>query len=254
MSDGRDERYCTAADGTRLSYLDEGEGPGVVLLHALTANWYANWVEPGLVDPLVEAGYRVIAPDARGHGRSEESASAGYHPDVLARDVADLVSALGLEPVSLVGYSYGSRTAAQLAAAGQVKVRSLVLGGADLSTMEPFPDTPEMEMVVTVLAAEDPSTVPDPGLVAMRQRMADWNARPNAIAGIYGEMRRASPIALETISAPTLVLCSPQEPGDLVSTIPGARSVIVRGDHLSAPNDPAFGEALLAFLCETDPA
>ncbi len=247
-------RYFTSPDGTRLSYIDEGDGPAVVLLHGLTANWHANWVEPDVIEPLVRAGYRAIALDARGHGQSEAPAADGaYRPEVLAADVAALVRYLDLEPISLVGYSYGSVTTALLAAAGDIKLTSVVLGGVAMGSLRPIDSGPATDAVAAALAVDDPSTIGDEGLIAMRKRMEDWNARPLAISAIYGALRELAPIDVAAINVPVLVINSPMEPHDVAPSVPGARSVIVEGDHLSAPNDPAFTEAIIAFLKETNP-
>ncbi len=256
MDDMSTARFFASPDGTRLSYLDKGAGPAVVLLHALTANWQANWVETGVVEQLVRAGYRTIAPDARGHGRSEApdaAADAAYHPDVLAEDAAALVKLLEIEPVSIIGYSYGARTAAQLAAAGEIELRSVVLGGVAMSSLTPISSGAETDAILAAVQADDQAVAGDESIVAMRARMATWNARVFAVAAIYGALRDAGPIDLDAITVPVLVVNSPMEPDDVVASIPGARSVTIGGDHLTAPLDPAFAATIIAFLEETNP-
>ena len=56
-------------DGLEIAYLDAGRGPAVILSHGFAADHRINWVVPGVVDALVASGRRVLAPDARGHGR-----------------------------------------------------------------------------------------------------------------------------------------------------------------------------------------
>lgn len=247
-------QHYTGPDGTQLAYLDEGEGPVVLLLHALTANAQANWVETGVVSALVGAGFRTLALDARGHGHSDAPVGdEAYHPDVLAADVTALVEQLAIQPAAIVGYSYGARTAAQLAAAGDVVPRALVLGGMAMSSLLPIPSGPETDAILAAMAAQagqqaDGEQADDLG--GMRDRMAGWNTRPAAVASIYGELRYAGPIDLGAIGVPTLLLHSPAEPDDVVAHIPGARTVIVSGDHITAPLDPAFTEAILQFLKE----
>src|ERR1039458_3796179 len=62
--------------------------PAVILAHGFAADHRINWVVPGVVDALVAAGRRVLAPDARGHGRSakphDPAAPAG---EATARDL-----------------------------------------------------------------------------------------------------------------------------------------------------------------------
>ena len=62
------------ADGVRLAYDDVGDGEPVVLLHGFAADRRLNWKLPGWYDVLTNAGYRVLALDARGHGQSAKPA------------------------------------------------------------------------------------------------------------------------------------------------------------------------------------
>lgn len=252
MTDVTSVRSYEGPDGTRLAYLDQGVGPVVVLLHALQANAQANWVDTGVVAALLEAGYRVVAPDARGHGRSDAPDYAGaYAPDVLAADVRALLTQLGVESPSIVGYSYGARTAALLAAQG-LAARSLVLGGVAMSSFMPMPATPESDAVLASLTAgaDAEGGAPDP----MRELMAAWNIRPLAVAAIFRELRTAPAVELGVIKIPVLLVHSAVEPDDVVTEIAGARSVIVAGDHVTAPMDPAFTNAIVDFLADAAPA
>lgn len=241
--------YYEAADGTKLAYLDVGEGPVVVLLHALMANHAVNWVDPGHVEALLAAGFRVVAPDMRGHGQSDASeGEASYSPLVHADDARRLIAALQLEPVSLVGYSYGSRTSALLAAEGTLRVQRLVLGGIAMMSLQPFPPGPEIDAFLAGMRADAATVAANPALAQARQQMAVWNARPEAVAATYAQLCTAAAVDVTRIDVPTLLLHSPVEADDVVDLIPGARSYVVAGDHLTAPLDPAFGPALVDFL------
>ena len=97
--------YVTSRDGTSLYVKIWGEGPPVVLLHgwSLSSDFW-----DGQAVALADAGYRVIAPDRRGFGRSEQP-SGGYDYDTFSDDLADVLEATGAtEGVTLVGYSMGS--------------------------------------------------------------------------------------------------------------------------------------------------
>lgn len=91
-------------DGVGLHVKDMGEGRPVVLTHgwSLSADF---WDYQSVA--LAEAGYRVIAYDRRGFGRSDQP-WRGYDYDSLADDLADVMRALGVEGATLVGYSMGS--------------------------------------------------------------------------------------------------------------------------------------------------
>ena len=62
--------YSFDSDGVEIAYLDEGEGEPIFLVHGFASNAGTNWVFPGRVKTLRDAGYRVIAHDNRGHGNS----------------------------------------------------------------------------------------------------------------------------------------------------------------------------------------
>jgi len=90
-------------NGMTMSYDDFGVGPAVVFLHDFPLS-RQQW-QPQ-VDPLVQAGYRVIAPDLRGFGESEET-KAPYGMELLADDIAGLLSYLGIGRAVIVGMAMG---------------------------------------------------------------------------------------------------------------------------------------------------
>ncbi len=95
-------------DGVTLAYTDTGgPNPAIVLIAGFCAP-ATTWVFQQ--DALVDAGYRVIAWDRRGHGQSE-SPEHGATMDRHGRDLHDLLDALALENVALIGGSMGASTA-----------------------------------------------------------------------------------------------------------------------------------------------
>jgi non-heme chloroperoxidase len=95
--------YLTMKDGTQLFYKDWGAGTPVVFSHGWPLNADA-WDAQMLF--LLHAGYRVIAHDRRGHGRSDQS-SNGHEMTTYADDLAALVDALDLRDATLIGHSTG---------------------------------------------------------------------------------------------------------------------------------------------------
>jgi non-heme chloroperoxidase len=93
----------TAKDGTKIYYKDWGKGPVVTFSHGWPLNSDA-W--DGQMHFLVQNGFRVVAHDRRGHGRSEQAAS-GNDMDGYADDLAAVIEALDLKDVTLVGHSTG---------------------------------------------------------------------------------------------------------------------------------------------------
>jgi pimeloyl-ACP methyl ester carboxylesterase len=92
------------ADGLRLHYLDwSGSGPPVLFLHGGSA--HAHWWDFA-IPPLADR-FRCVALDLRGHGESGRPADGDYGLAAHARDVAAVVTALGLAGGGVVGHSFG---------------------------------------------------------------------------------------------------------------------------------------------------
>ena len=95
--------FVTTADGTEIFYKDWGQGRPVVLSHGWPLD-SDSWEKQQLA--LAEAGYRAIAHDRRGHGRSTQT-WAGNDMDTYADDLAAVIEHLDLRDVTLVGFSTG---------------------------------------------------------------------------------------------------------------------------------------------------
>jgi pimeloyl-ACP methyl ester carboxylesterase len=103
--DGVVHHYATVG-GVRIHYAEAGAADGqvVVLQHGWPQHW---WMWRSLIGPLSERGFRVIAPDLRGHGWSSKPAG-DYRKDTLMRDVIGLLDELGIERVRWVGHDWGA--------------------------------------------------------------------------------------------------------------------------------------------------
>jgi pimeloyl-ACP methyl ester carboxylesterase len=125
----------TSRRGIHLACLDHGgDGPAAVLVHGL-AGHAGEW--DGTAAWLARS-HRVVAPDARGHGRSERrpgDVSRAAYVD----DLAWWIELLGLAPAVVIGQSLGAHTAFLLAARRPELARALVVAEA---TPEPDPDAP----------------------------------------------------------------------------------------------------------------
>lgn len=115
-------------NGVRLHYVEAGEGPLVVLLHGFPEHWY-SWREQ--LPALVEAGYRVVAPDMRGYNRSEKPPGvSAYRIGQLVEDVRALIDHCGAESAHLVGHDWGGMIAWEVAARHPESVDRLVVMNA----------------------------------------------------------------------------------------------------------------------------
>ena len=138
---GADARLVPLATGVELSVTDRGEGLPLILIHGVSMS--AAYFHP-VIDPLVEAGYRVVVPDLRGQGRSPH-AEGGHTIGQYADDVNALLDALGIDRCVLVGWSMGSLVSWELMRrhgldriAGHVNISQ---GPTDLKT-DAFPYAP----------------------------------------------------------------------------------------------------------------
>jgi pimeloyl-ACP methyl ester carboxylesterase len=111
------------ANGLRFTYLEEGTGPLVLLIHGFpdTAHtWDA--VRPA----LAAAGYRAVSPFTRGYAPTEIPAGEAFDTDTLGRDALALIEALGAEKAIVVGHDWGASAAYAAASLGPERVEMLV--------------------------------------------------------------------------------------------------------------------------------
>jgi pimeloyl-ACP methyl ester carboxylesterase len=127
----------------RTNVLEMGEGPPVILVHGSGpgVSAYANW---RLTMPALASRFRVIAPDMFGFGFSEGPEGLVCSIGTWTGQLFDLMDALGLGQVDLVGNSFGGAVALAAAIARPERVRRLVLCG---SVGVPFPITPGLDAV-----------------------------------------------------------------------------------------------------------
>ena len=127
-------------DGTEIFYKDWGKGPVVTFSHGWPLNSDA-W--DGQMLFLAQHGFRVVAHDRRGHGRSSQT-SSGNDMDGYADDLAAVIEALDLEDATLVGHSTGGGEVARyIARHGTKRVARAVLIAAVPPLMLQTPANPE---------------------------------------------------------------------------------------------------------------
>jgi haloalkane dehalogenase len=99
------EPHYREADGLRLAHVDEGEGRPLVLFHG-EPTWSYLWRK--VIPPLVAAGYRCIAPDYAGFGRSDQPTELGWYSyERHCELVAPLITELGLSDAVAVVHDWG---------------------------------------------------------------------------------------------------------------------------------------------------
>jgi pimeloyl-ACP methyl ester carboxylesterase len=257
-------------NGIELSFVDQGTGSAVVLVHGFPLDhtmWNAQ------IEVLAQ-GHRVIAPDLRGFGRSGVSDATVTMED-FADDLAALLDVLEVtEPITLCGLSMGGYVAFQFWRKHNSRLRGLILCDTRAEN-----DTPEMaagrlEMADRVLR-EGPaplvdsmmsrlfaaSTVKDRPEVVDSLRHVMMGSSPKGIAAASRGMAQRPDVTamLVKIHCPTLVIVGELDaisPADemrrIAAAIPAACLVEITGSgHMSTMERPVeVNAAILAFLAK----
>ncbi len=255
----------------RLVWREVGEGRPVILLHGLFSNAEVNWIKYGHAATIAEAGRRVIMPDFRAHGMSDAPHDpACYPPDILARDIEELVAHLGLSDFDLGGFSLGARTAVrcvvrgqrgisrQMATSGtseiptnkQMRPQRLILGGMGLEGLAGMAE--RGSFFRRAIAAYDTAKRGDDVWMVI-QFMKTMKVDRVAADMLLQSLVATLPDALSALTMPTLVVCGSEDSDNgsavaLAAALCDARHVAVPGTHMSSVTFAALGEAMAAFL------
>jgi Predicted hydrolases or acyltransferases (alpha/beta hydrolase superfamily) len=240
-------------DGFEIAFIDEGQGDPVLLIHGFASTHFVNWVSPGWVKTLREAGYRVIALDNRGHGRSSKSHDReDYFPEKMAGDAAALLDHLGIDRAHVMGYSMGARISAFLALGHPGKVGTLVLGGLGLGMVE---GVGEWDAIADALLAEDPASITHERGRMFRTFADQTKSDRQALAACIATSRKlVTPEDVAKIRQPTLVAVGTRddiagEPEPLARMLPnGEAFAIERRDHMRSVGDRTFMARVLKFF------
>lgn len=213
-------------NGLHMHYEVFGEGKPVVLIHG---NGEDHRIFSTEIQQLTEAGYRVYAPDSRGHGANEPQAE--YHYADMAEDVYAFIAAMGLERPALYGHSDGGIIGLMLESRHPGTLGALAVSGTNLSPqgLEPF---------------------------FLEKYGAINRERPDPLVTLMLTEPQIDPASLKSIRIPVLVtagehdLILRSETEKIAAALPDAEMVIVPGeDHGSyIVGSPVMGSLLLRFL------
>jgi pimeloyl-ACP methyl ester carboxylesterase len=260
-----EDRYFDSA-GVPIRYIDEGRGEPVVLIHGYTTDTEGQWVTSGVL-PRLAAEYRVIALDARGHGRSGKPHDAAQYGPEMGLDIIRLLDHLGLQRAHVIGYSMGAHIVAQLVTLRPERFITCTLGGASgrrnwSADDQRRVDIESAEMDQGLLTSQIqrlwPRNEPPPTEAQVRARSAAALAGkdPRALAAV----RRSNPAQVVTeaqmaaVQVPTLGVVGTADPylrefEQLKAAMPQLELVTIDGaSHGSAPGRPEFSRAVLDFL------
>jgi len=261
-------------DGASLHYYRTGAGekPPLMLLHGFSDNGLC-WMP---VARELEAGWDVILPDARGHGKSARVEAGGTydHP----ADTAALIRALGLKDPVLGGHSMGAATASTVEARFPRLVKALILEDppwrewAPAPVEEEKPDTPPANPWWDWLVSLPEKSL-DEIIAKGKADNPDW---PDVEFPVWAESKRQFDVnvlqaegfrmgwreVVKAINVPTLLITADREKGGIVSledaTEAARLSDCIRiahvpgvGHNIRRENFTRFMEVVKAFLTET---
>jgi len=249
----------TLVDGITLTYVDEGSGDPVVLLHG----WGGQAVSMMPLIVGLRDKYRVLAFDLPGFGGSSPP-PVPWGTLEYAAFVERAVASLGITRATYIGHSFGGRIAIWLAAQVPAAVQALVL--VDAAGIKPlttfrrrlrqlFYKTARTVLHLSILGAHGPALRER---LAMRFGSADYRAMNGVMrASMVRTVNLDLTACLGTISAPTLLLWGEKDTETPIADgrkmeelIRGSRLIAIAGaGHFSYLDSPAFVNAVVsAFL------
>lgn len=244
-------------DGLELAYTDDGPNNGqpILLIHGFASNKRVNWISPGWVHTLNEAGYRTIAFDNRGHGESDKPHDAeSYVPEKMADDAHALLEQLGINSAHVMGYSMGARISAFLALRHPSKVRSLIFGGLGMGMVEGVGDWDPIAEALLANSLDDVTHEQGRNFrVFADQTKSD---RLALAACIQASRKLLTSAQMASMDIPTLIGVGTKDDiagsaEGLAELMPNATAFeIERRDHMLAVGDASFKKRALAFLAD----
>ncbi len=261
-----EDRYFESA-GVPIRFVEEGEGPAVVLIHGLTSS-ADFWSDVGVV-PRLSDRFRTIALDCRGHGKSGKPHDPAVYGKQMVRDVVALMDFLNIEDAHLVGYSMGAEIALRLTVEHPERVRSLIIGGSGWSEQhmsetytrvaESLREHGSIGPAVRWMNANVPGgpfTPPSDEQIAEFDRFFQSQG-VEALSAVTTSMHEILNLSRDQVAAigiPVLGITGSEDPErynleKLAGVTPGyTLRVIADKDHGEAVSDPQFVDAIADFL------
>lgn len=242
-------------DGLKLAFLDDGEAdrPVVLLVHGFASSMRVNWIEPGWVQTLTEAGFRAIAFDHRGHGGSDKPREpSAYTPQKMASDCFALLDHLGVASATFFGYSMGARVSAFAALAEPQRVERIVLGGLGIGLVAGVGD---WDPIAEALRAPSLDDVDTPRGRMFRAFADKTKSDRLALAACIEASRdELSEDEVGRIAQKVLIGVGTEDdiagaPEPLAALLPNAEVFAIEGrDHMLSVGDRRFKQRVIAFL------
>ena len=259
------------SNGVRIRYRDTGQGDVIVLIHG-NGGSLQGWIDSG-VSPNLERDYRVVALDARGHGKSGKPHEPAAYGQEMGLDIVRLLDHLDVARAHIIGYSMGALITAQLLTTHPDRFITATLGGAagrfrwtaeDAARTEKEAAEKERECVSrTQIHRLAPVNQPKPSDEAIQQQSAACMADPNqdrfALAALHRALgdQAITPAQAASVKVPTLGIVGSLDPylasfRELEKLRPDMKLVVVEGASHGGENGamrrPEFVAAVREFL------
>jgi pimeloyl-ACP methyl ester carboxylesterase len=241
-------------DGVRLAVYDVGapDAPVVMAVHGFASGGVLNWFHSGWTRDLTRAGYRVLALDQRGHGRSGKPHDPlRFTTERLAADVLGVLDAHLVDEAVLLGYSLGARVGWQLARTAAHRFPRVVLGGLPSGDpLEGFDLRAARDFAAAGVPVADRLTRT---YIEMAAGIAG-NDLASLVALVEGMRGGTQPDPSDPPLQPILIAAGDRDPvrpdsETLAAAAPQGRFVeLPDRDHFSAPTSRVFRDAAIDFL------
>lgn len=242
------------AVGIRLRYVEQGQGPAIVLMHGYTGTADRHFIANGMFANLAK-DHRVIAIDLRGHGKSGKPVTPSEYGQQMALDVVRLLDHLKIQRAHVLGYSLGAMIAARLATLHPERLISVAyIASLPLRTtdtyMEKFASASieelesDMPFKSLALALQPPGAKP-PSDDEIRKAVAPLVAANDvkALAALWRGYKglAVSDQQLKAVKIPSIVITGSEDTSaagvpELNKTQPQIRTVIVQGAQHGGPD------------------
>src|SRR5688572_691134 len=241
------------SNGVRLRYVEQGQGPAIVLMHGYTGTADRHFLANGVFANLAK-DHRAIAIDLRGHGKSAKPHVPSAYGDEMARDVVRLLDHLKIQRAHVLGYSLGGFIASRLATLHPERLISVVYAASlPFQTTDTFMNKfaedsikeleSDMPFKSLAIAVQPPGSKP-PSDDEIRKAVAPLVAANDvkALAALWRGFKTlaVSPQQLTAVKVPSIVITGSADgnavgvPG-LNKTQPQIRTVVVEGAQHGGP-------------------
>jgi pimeloyl-ACP methyl ester carboxylesterase len=227
-----------------------GSGRIAVLIHGYFSDAHINWIKYGHAALLVNAGFRVIMPDLRGHGHSAKPHNPRAYPaDILVDDQFALIEHLGLTEFDICGYSLGGRTVARMLVRGCTPRRAVIAGMGLAGLTHTSARAEHFRHILTHIGQHERGS---PAWMA-EAFLKTTGGDPIALRLLLDSFVDTSLAELWAINTAIAIVCGDDDYDNgssaaLADAIPAAQLITIPGNHMSAVAKPELGSAIAQFL------